>query len=73
MVAVNVGGAVVPVAFSLYLITHNPLNPLQIATAVAVVAIIARTDSLSKSPCHCATASTGDTWPIWCCIQGLIS
>lgn len=46
MVAVNVGGAVVPVAFSLYLIFHNPLNPLQIAAAVAVVALIARTSSL---------------------------
>ncbi|MGC2047844.1 MAG: DUF1614 domain-containing protein [Gallionella sp.] len=45
MVTVNVGGAVVPVAFSLYLIAHNPLNPLQIAIAVAVVAIIARTAS----------------------------
>lgn len=44
-VTVNVGGAVVPVAFSLYLIAHNPLNPLQIATAVAAVAIIARTIS----------------------------
>lgn len=44
-VAVNVGGAVVPVTFSLYLISHNPLNPLQIAIAVAVVAIIARTTS----------------------------
>lgn len=41
-VTVNVGGAVVPVAFSLYLIAHNPLNPLQIAIAVAAVAIIAR-------------------------------
>ena len=46
MVAVNVGGAVVPVGFSLYLIFHNPLNPWQIAAAVAVVAIIARTVSL---------------------------
>ncbi len=46
MVAVNVGGAVVPVAFSFYLIFHNPLNPWQIAAAVAVVAIIARTTSL---------------------------
>jgi len=45
MVTANVGGAVVPVAFSLYLIAHNPLNPLQIATAVAAVAIIARTAS----------------------------
>ena len=42
MVAVNVGGAVVPVAFSLYLIAHNPLNLLQIAAAVAAVAIIVR-------------------------------
>lgn len=41
LVVVNVGGAVVPVAFSLYLIDHNPLNPLQVATAVAVVATIA--------------------------------
>lgn len=40
MVAVNVGGAVVPVAFSLYLSTHNPLGPLQIAAAVVVVAAV---------------------------------
>jgi uncharacterized membrane protein len=45
MVAINVGGAVVPICFSLFLIAHNPLNPLQIAIAVAVVAIIARTIS----------------------------
>jgi uncharacterized membrane protein len=45
MVVVNVGGAVVPVAFSIYLIAHNPLNPLQIIIAVAVVAIIAHTSS----------------------------
>lgn len=44
-IAVNVGGAVVPVAFSLYLIVNNPLNPLHIATAVAVVTTIARTTS----------------------------
>lgn len=41
LVVVNVGGAVVPVAFSLYLIAHNPLHPLQVASAVAAVAIIA--------------------------------
>ena len=41
LVTVNVGGAVVPVAFSLYLITHNPLNLLQVAIAVTAVAIIA--------------------------------
>lgn len=42
LVVVNVGGAVVPVAFSLYLIAHNALNPLQIAAAVAGVTLIAR-------------------------------
>jgi uncharacterized membrane protein len=40
MIVVNVGGAVVPVAFSFYLITHNPLSLLQIASGVAVVAYI---------------------------------
>jgi uncharacterized membrane protein len=45
IVAANVGGAVVPVAFSLYLIAHHPLNPFHIAAAVAVVALVARTIS----------------------------
>ncbi|HEY0666183.1 MAG TPA: DUF1614 domain-containing protein [Gallionella sp.] len=42
VVLANVGGAVVPVAFSLYLIAHYPLNPFDIAIAVAVVTAIAR-------------------------------
>lgn len=42
MIFVNVGGAVVPAAFSLYLVANNPLNLLQVATAVAAVAFIAR-------------------------------
>ncbi len=41
IVAVNVGGAVTPVAFSLYLIAHNPLDPAQIVLAVGAVAAIA--------------------------------
>ena len=41
-VVINVGGAVVPIGFSLYLIAHNPLNPFHIVAAVAVVAVIAR-------------------------------
>ena len=41
VVAVNVGGALVPIAFSLYLMAHNPLHPLQIAMAVSVVAAVA--------------------------------
>ncbi len=40
IVTVNVGGAVVPVAFSLYLITHNPLNLIQVTAAVAAVSYI---------------------------------
>ena len=42
IVTVNVGGAVVPVAFSLFLIAHNPLTPFHIIAAVAVVATVAR-------------------------------
>lgn len=42
VVAINVGGAVVPIAFSFYLIGHNPLNPVHIAVVVIAVAAIAR-------------------------------
>jgi len=42
VVVANVGGAVVPVAFSLYLIAHNPLSPFHIVAAVVVVAVVAR-------------------------------
>lgn len=42
MVFANVGGAVVPVAFSLYLIVHNPVSLLQIGAGVAGVAFIVR-------------------------------
>jgi len=41
VIAINVGGAVVPMAFSLYLLLHNPLDPLQAAEVVAIVAAIA--------------------------------
>lgn len=45
VVVVNVGGAVVPIAFSLYLIAHNPLNAFHIVAAVAGVALVAHTFS----------------------------
>lgn len=45
-VAINAGGGLVPVTFSLYLITHNPLNPLHVAAAVATVALVTRKFSL---------------------------
>ncbi len=39
-VTVNVGGAVVPAAFSLYLMANSPLDGMQVVTAVAVVTLI---------------------------------
>lgn len=44
-VVANVGGAVVPVIFSLYLFAHSTLNLFQVAAAVIVVAIIAHATS----------------------------
>lgn len=41
LIAVNVGGAVTPVAFSLYLLFHNPLDPLQVIGVVSVVTVVA--------------------------------
>ena len=40
LIAVNVGGALVPVAFSLYLLLHHPLAATTVTTAVTVVAAI---------------------------------
>lgn len=40
VIAVNVGGAVTPVAFSVYLLLSNPLAPIDIVAAIAVVAAI---------------------------------
>ena len=40
IVTVNVGGCVVPTAFSLYLLTHHPLNVFYVALAVAAVTLL---------------------------------
>jgi len=40
VVAVNVGGCVTPVAFCIYLLAHNPLDPLQVLVAVALVSVV---------------------------------
>lgn len=40
LIAVNVGGCIIPVMFSLYLLRHNPLPALEVAAAVAVVSAI---------------------------------
>ncbi len=42
VVAINVGGCLVPLAFSGYLLRHNPLNPLLVIGAVAIVAAVCR-------------------------------
>ncbi len=39
-VAVNVGGCLVPLFFSVFLIRHNPLQPGQVVLAVAIVATL---------------------------------
>lgn len=41
IVAVNAGGCVTPVAFSLYLIAHNPVTLPQVLLAVAIVSAVA--------------------------------
>jgi len=41
IIAVNVGGGVTPVAFSLYLLAHNPVDPVHALVAVAAVAVAA--------------------------------
>jgi uncharacterized membrane protein len=45
IVAVNVGGAVVPVSFSLYLIAHSALDPVKITLGVVTVAVFVHTIS----------------------------
>ena len=42
VVTVNVGGCLVPLGFSLYLLHHNPINPLTALGAVALVAAVCR-------------------------------
>jgi uncharacterized membrane protein len=40
LIAVNVGGAVIPIVFSLYLITHSGLNIFEVLIAITLVAAI---------------------------------
>lgn len=47
IIAVNVGGCVTPVGFSLYLFSHSALDPLQLIGAVAVVTLISHATSRS--------------------------
>ena len=40
VISVNIGGAVVPLAFSLYLLIHHPLPLLQVLAGTAAVAVV---------------------------------
>lgn len=40
LIAVNIGGCLTPLGFSIYLLTHNPLSFLQVGIAISVVATI---------------------------------
>jgi len=39
IIAVNVGGAIIPTIFGLYLLTHTPLVPALLATAIVTVVV----------------------------------
>jgi uncharacterized membrane protein len=45
VVAINVGGAIVPVLFSIYLLRHHPLPWSEVVLAIVLVAIICRVTS----------------------------
>jgi uncharacterized membrane protein len=45
VIAVNVGGCITPLAFSIYLLQHNALAPLNLLLAVAAVAAVAYSSS----------------------------
>jgi len=62
VIAVNVGGAIIPIGFALYLLPRAPLLPTLIATAVLVIA----TRLLAKP-----VAGVGIVMPVW--IPPLIS
>jgi len=40
LIAVNVGGCIIPVAFSAYLMTHNPLPFTEVLPAIAIVSFV---------------------------------
>lgn len=49
LIAVNVGGCLTPLGFSIYLLMHNPVNPIQASLAIAGVAAISY---LASRPLH---------------------
>lgn len=42
LIAINVGGGVLPIAFSIYLLSHNPLSWGSVVVSTAVVAAVSR-------------------------------
>ncbi|MGB5474091.1 MAG: DUF1614 domain-containing protein [Gammaproteobacteria bacterium] len=40
LIAVNLGGCIIPVAFSAYLMAHNPLPFIEVLSAIAIVSLV---------------------------------
>jgi uncharacterized membrane protein len=40
LIAVNVGGCLIPLTFSLYLVTHNPISAGSLIVAIALVSVV---------------------------------
>lgn len=40
IIAINVGGCLIPLCFSLYLLWHHPIAPLPLALAIAIVSMV---------------------------------
>jgi len=40
IIAINVGGALIPIGFSIYLASHNPLAPTRVLLAIAIVSAV---------------------------------
>lgn len=40
LITVNVGGCIIPIVFSIYLLQHNPLPAGQVLAAIAVVTLV---------------------------------
>lgn len=47
IIAVNVGGCIVPVAFSIYLFANNPVDSLRVLLAIGTVSLVAYRGSFS--------------------------
>jgi hypothetical protein len=62
LIAVNVGGCLIPVCFSVYLMAHNPLPPGEVLAAVTIVSLVSY--RLSR-PCRGSALPCRSWWRRW--------